>query len=317
MENNIIPNDVIKYINFKPNKYENNNSIWKTIGLKIIKENNQTKKYKLVFTSQNYQKEINILTINKNDKLDKDSIYIGIFNNKNNNQIRKIIYYGNYDKTIIINNEQLFLFKNNKSFSYKFGKLYKIFTDLYKKYGLLNFNLNSSNVKETLSNNFLFKKNIIIPEDLIIKINNQLVTSFSPNEENEFEAENRALANYIKNIKNNNIVLNNNLEVINKNNIKKNSKIIKLKNCTINNNLNNNKLYFAYIKYKFSDNEVFDKIIYLGNFIKNDDNFFFFENIIINPNAENLEEFNLYCNTSNLPKKKFIKKIKKIKKIIK
>ena len=294
MDDNILPSNIKEYINYKQEKYQFNDPKWSTIGLKIIKENNE-KKYKLVFIGQNHQKEINILMINENDKLDKDSIYIGILDyiTKNNKRIKKIIYYGNYINSIKKNGNTIIKFKNNKLFSYKIGELYKLTINVYKKYGIINneWNNNSLIKKKYDGNDFLFKKLDKIPSYLINNISNhtKLMNSFDIKE---------YINNYKKNISDNYTLLSNNsnnLNIIDIININSQSKIIKVILKDNNNyNKNNKKLYFAYIKYNFSDDEIFDKIIYLGKFIKKESEFLYFENIIINPKSEKLKKFDLY-----------------------
>jgi hypothetical protein len=291
--NNIIPSNVKEYIHYKPEKYEFNDPKWSTIGLKIIEENNE-KKYKLVFINQNHQKKINILMINENDKLDKDSIYIGILDYRNKNKIiSKIVYYGNYIDIIEKNGNTIIKFKNNKLFSYKIGKLYKLTINVYKKYGIINTDWNDNNLIKKINdgNDFLFKKLDKIPNYLINNISEK-INSMNNADKNNY------INNYKTKISDNYTLLSNNsnkLNIIDINNINSGSKIIKiiLKN-NKNNIKNNKKLYFANIKYNFSDDEVFDKIIYLGNFVKKEGDFLFFENIIINPKSEKLKKFDLY-----------------------
>ena len=94
--NNILPSNVKEYIIVKPKKKNSKNDNWITIGLKIIKNNNEKEKYKLVFIDEkNKNININILKINKDSKLD-NSIYIGIldYTLENGSPIKKIVYYG-------------------------------------------------------------------------------------------------------------------------------------------------------------------------------------------------------------------------------
>ena len=183
-------------------------------------------------------------------------------------------------------------------------KLYKLIIDVYKKYGINKNNLNIENIKKNngKSYDFLFKKiqKINIPDDLIIdigkKMNNNkenysFVNSYVSNYENNLANDIKLLRKKMNNLIFFNTLINNVLKLP--------IYLIKIKNYNINNtnntnNINNQKLYFAYIKYNFSDDEIFDKIIYLGKFIKKEGEFLYFENIIINPKSEKLKRFDLY-----------------------
>lgn len=306
---NILPSNVKEYIIVKPKKYNSKNDNWITIGLKIIKNNNEKEKYKLVFIDEeNKNININILKINKNSKLDNNSIYIGILDYKleNGSPIKKIVYYGKM-KGYIKNktNENVGLqFENKKIFFYNQGQLYKLISNIYKKYGISENNwtneIKLENEKKK-GNYFLFKKldEINIPNGLLYNKDN-IIRKYSPNNNNNNynsyynndEFQNNIINKYIKRIGKNNIIVSNNLNNLNIENIK-NKIFIKLTK-TNTNNLNNYRFYFAYIKYIFRGDGLFNKLIYLGKFIKNEDDFIFFENIIINPKSKNLKEFKLY-----------------------
>jgi hypothetical protein len=305
MENNILPSNVKDYIIVKPKKYNSKNDNWITIGLKIIKNNNEKEKYKLVFIDEkNKNININILKINKDSKLDNNSIYIGIldYTHQNGSPIKKIVYYGK-KKGYIKNktNEIVGLqFENKKIFFYNQGQLYKLISNIYKKYGISENNWTNERILENEKKkgiNFLFKKldEIHIPNGLLYHKDN-IIAKYSHNNYNSYNSnnqfENNAINHYIKRIGKNDIIVSNNLNNLNEENIK-NEIFIKLTK-TNTNNLNNYRFYFAYIKYIFIGDGLFNKLIYLGKFIKNEDDFLFFENIIINPKLKNLKEFNLY-----------------------
>jgi len=290
--NNIaeIPNniaEIIDVINYK-------NSNIPPIKLKNI--NNS--KYILV-GNYNYNKNEEIINLESaifsgNLELSKDSIYIGIdIKDSNNLGFFNVYYYGKYIKTIENKNKKFIKFENGEVDN-TIVKLYKLIIDIYKKYGIKNNNWKNEEIKNT--NDFLFRniKYIEIPEKFIHYVRYEI----KKNSNNNNNIDSTNIINYIKkigskkllNIKNNPFI-----KFFDNKNIKNTSSplIIKIINNT--NNINKtDKLYFAYIKYNFSDSEIFDKCIYLGKFIKKEGNFLYFENIKINPKSEKLEKFDLY-----------------------
>ncbi len=341
--NNNLPSNVKKFINYDnydPKDYSSfNNNDWTVLGLQILKSN-KGEVYKLVNINEKYQKIIPIKKIDKNNyDLCKNNIYIGILNyriikgNKITNINNKIVYYGTYLKKINSKSgDTLIKFKNNKPFSYKYGDLYKLYINIDNKYGINNNSWNeNNNLIKKYDNDFLFKKKIKIPKDLVSIVEKSSV-SISYNNNNNNNNNNitrkKIINAYKKNISNNTTLVscncNSNLDYYNSNyhkyynhyeldfiyksKISIKSNIIKLKDCSINNinNINNEKSYFAYIVYKYCEDQIFDKIIYLSKFIKKEDDFLFFENVIINPKSKKLKKFDLYYTiTENLNNTKF------------
>ena len=321
MENNILPNDVKEFINYYSKDYLFNNHDSTLLGLQIVKSN-KNKVYKLVNINEKYQEIIPIKKIDKNNyNLCENDIYIGILNysiikgNKTINMNDKIFYYGTYLKKKNSKSGDTFIrFKNNKLFSYKYGDLYKLSINIDNKYGINNNSWNeNNNLIKKYDNDFLFKKKIKIPKKLVSIVEKSSVSLIYNNNNNNNNNENKKIINaYKKNITENTTLVSckcNNLDYhneyynkyynyygldfINKSSILIDSHIIKLKDCN-NNNINNQKEYFAYIVYQYCKDQIFDKIIYLGKFIKKENDILFFENIIINPKSKNLKKFNLY-----------------------
>jgi hypothetical protein len=271
--------------------------------------------------NNNYKENEEIINLeyvifSNNSALSKDSIYIGINLEDYINKTIKmfdVYYYGKYIETIE-KNGKIFIKFENEEVDKRMFRLYKLIIDVYKKYGIKNNNWNKEQIGNT--NDFLFKI-INIPENFIYNVRNKMLNEMSDNNYDIINAS--KIHEYIEKYKkSNNIELlnvKNNffIKIYDSNNINNKSRPIitrvtrvkKYNSNNINNNNNNNnvnninninnkKFYFANIKYNFSDNEIFDKIIYLGKFIKADNDILFFENIIIKPKSEKLKRFKLY-----------------------
>ena len=295
MDNNIVPSNIKEYLKYRSNKKINN------ISITIIDN-------KFVFNS-NKKSELDLNPINilpKNIKtiymgegfldfsyirssLDIDRIYIGILYSNN---VKKIVYYGYYQSfkhaEYIHNGEKYIfitevLFKNNKKFKFNGkDKLYEIFIDVYKKYGIKNENWEET-IKECNKKYNKYKFYFKNLNDITFSNNNSLNKK------------------YCNNINTNNLKI---IKFITPSMI--NNKGIRSIICNNNNNNNNNCsekikkniFYFGHIKYKYKEYEIFDKLICLGNFIKKSSTILFFDNIIIDLSYEeyenNIEKFILY-----------------------
>lgn len=296
IKNSIIPNNIRNSILYVINKKKFE---LPRITIKEQYINNKKKEYIFIKAySSNKIIDLEYIDFYKTKKLDINARYIVLEPKLHSNEEFDIVYCGKYIETIKTNGDILIKFEN-KIYNENNLNLYKLIIDISKKYGITNNNWKVENLTKKImgGNDFLFKKlNLYnIPEKLFINfnfLNNFLNNSLTgPNVDIKL----RNFKNRIYNYTILNIIENNLIKIIDSSNIKINYKIILTKEIDINHLINSNKyFYFADIKYNFLSSEVFNKIIYLGNFIKKEGEFLYFENIIINPKSEKLIKFKLY-----------------------
>ena len=310
IKNSIIPNNIKNYIGYVKNK-----KLFEGPRIRIKEEYINDKKAFILKKTYDIKEAIDLEKIEiYKEKLDTNSTYIVIekkqHNNNKLNEYDDIVYCGKYIEAIKKNGDYLIKFENKLYNQNELNLLYKLIIDISKKYAITNNNWKSENLEKKIMNgnhNFLFKKLNLhnIPKKLFINFDT-LYKSF--NGDNSNNNKHQKIENYLDNY----TILNTNEDNINiiefniniiSSKITLTKKIILTKKININNLKKSNEyFYFANIKYNFSIRELFNKFIYLGNFIKKEGDFLFFENIIINPKSEKLKNFDLYCKKKKLSK---------------